>query len=234
MNLLLERVRLALAEFDLAVDLLLRSRVTGISGRSGAGKTTLLEIVAGLREPAEGRLSLDGRDLLDRARGFSVPPRLRRIGYVPQDETLFPHLSVRRNVFYGSGGRSSEGGIDPAHVVGVLELAPLLDRDVRGLSGGERRRIALARALLSSPLLLLFDEPLTGLDRGHKGRILSYLQTIRAEFDVPMLYVAHDRDEVLALCDEVIVLERGRVEGCGKPKDVFGAGAEGEGLEANL
>ena len=219
MKLLFDRAELPLADFVLSLDLELTQPVTGVFGPSGAGKTSLLETIAGLRDLAAGRLLLDGLILTDAAGKRSMPPR-GRIGYVAQEDALFPHLSVRRNLLYGVGPAREEAG-RLERVLDVLDLRPILSREPGRLSGGEKRRVALGRALLSSPTLLLLDEPLTGLDRDRKERILAYLRSVRDEFGVPMLYVAHDPEEVIALCTEVLVLARGRVVGRGSPADVF-------------
>lgn len=209
MKLELTAVRLPLAHFDLAVTVELSKRVTGIFGPSGAGKTSLLEIVAGLRPRLTGRVVLDGVVFDDTAQGIRVEARHRRIGYVPQENALFPHMSVMGNIQYGARGASVE------HVVEVLELAPLLRRDVRTLSGGEQKRVALARALVISPRLLLLDEPLAGLDRPLHERILRFLQRIRDDFGVPMLYVTHDPSELGAIAEEIVVLDRGAIADAG-------------------
>jgi len=195
---------LPLAEFALEVTLELSARTTALSGPSGAGKTTLLELIAGLRRPQRGRIELHGRVVCDE-RVF-VPPRERRVGYVPQDDALFPHLSVRQNVFYGAREQNDD-------VIDVLEIGPLLDRSVKRLSGGERKRVALARALLTKPEVLLLDEPLAGVDVALRDRVLEYLVRVRDEFPVPAIYVTHQMDEVQAICDEIVFLERGRVTG---------------------
>ena len=205
MSLIVRDLVLPLDPFTLDVSVELSARTTAIYGPSGAGKTTLLELIAGLRRPASGRIELNGRVVCDGA--TFVPPRLRRVGYVPQDDALFPHLSVRQNVFYGAAtDRAGE-------VVQVLEIAPLLDRGVKRLSGGERKRVALARALLSNPEMLLLDEPLAGVDVPLRDRVLEYLLRIRDQFSIPTIYVTHQMDEVRAICEELVVLERGRVEG---------------------
>lgn len=222
MSLAFEGLRLPLSTFTLEMDAVLQARVTAVFGASGAGKTSLLEIVAGLRPPAAGRVLLNGRVLDDTRRGVRVPPRLRRVGYVPQDETLFPHLSVDANLAYARATSARA----MARVVDVLELGPLLSRHPAGLSGGERRRVALGRALLASPELLLLDEPLTGLDAPLKERVLAHLLRVRDEFAVPTLYVSHAPDEVLALADEVLVIDRGRLARRGAPGKVFGPAAE--------
>ena len=158
------------------------------------------------------------------ARRF-VRPERRRIGYVPQDGALFPHLSVRRNLLYGApnSDRTGDGKSRLAEIAAVLEIAPLLDRDIAGLSGGERQRVALGRALLASPELLLLDEPFAGVDRPLRGRILPVLARIRDELRVPMLYVSHEPEEILALCDEALRLDLGRVVAHGAPAEVLGS-----------
>jgi molybdate transport system ATP-binding protein len=193
---------LPLAEFALDVTVELRARTTALYGPSGAGKTTLLELIAGLRKPGSGRIELHGRVVADDT--VFIPPRHRRVGYVPQDDALFPHLSVRRNIEYGASAPNAD-------VITVLELAPLLERSVKRLSGGERKRVALARALLTKPEVLLLDEPLAGVDLALRDRVLEYLVRVRDEFAVPTIYVTHHMDEVRAICEELVVMERGRV-----------------------
>ncbi|HEU4521243.1 MAG TPA: ATP-binding cassette domain-containing protein, partial [Thermoanaerobaculia bacterium] len=154
---------------------------------------------------ARGEIVVNGRTLF--GGGVNVPARERRIGYVPQDDALFPHMSVRRNIHYGERGRSMEGVVD------VLEIAHLLDRGVRDLSGGERKRVALARALLSAPEVLLLDEPLSGIDVELRRRVLDYLLRVQNDFPIPLVYVTHSREEAAALCHEMVVMERGRIVG---------------------
>jgi molybdate transport system ATP-binding protein len=222
MKLRLEKILLPLTNFTLEVDLTLERQVTAIFGPSGAGKTSLLDLIAGLRGATSARIQLDDTTLADTTRNVDLPARRRRIGYVPQDLALFPHLSVRRNLLYG---HKPEAEACPLfrfeHVARVLDIEPLLDRGVVNLSGGEKQRVALARALLSSPRLLLLDEPLSSLDARLKGQILPFLQRTRDEFPVPMLYVTHVVSEVRALCDEVIFLEQGRVTKHGTPSEIF-------------
>lgn len=212
MKLLLKRIVLPLAPFLLEVDVEIQSRVTGIFGPSGSGKTSLLDLVAGLRRPKSALIQLDGETLADTAQHFSVPARHRHIGYVPQDLALFPHYSVRQNLLYG---HRHEQDANPLfsfqHVIEVLEIAPLLERGVGDLSGGEKQRVALGRALLRAPRLLLLDEPLASLDSKLKSKILPYLARVRDGFRLPMLYVSHDISEVEALCEHTLVLERGRI-----------------------
>jgi molybdate transport system ATP-binding protein len=199
-SVVLRDVAFPLAHFEVDVTLELGARTTALYGPSGAGKTSILELIAGLRAPRRGRIELHGRDVTD------LPPRLRRVGYVPQDDALFPHMSVRQNIFYGA--RTREHG-----VIDVLEIAPLLDRNVKCLSGGERKRVALARALLSDPEVLLLDEPLSGVDVALRDRVLEYLVRVRDEFPLPTIYVTHQMAEVEAICDDIVRLERGRVVG---------------------
>ena len=220
MNLEITGLRLPLAPFVLAADARLDARVTGLFGASGAGKTSLLEAVAGLRRPAAGRIALDGTVLSDAAAGVFLHPERRAIGYVPQDDALFPHLSVRQNLCY-SHAAGAAPGITYEHVVAVLDIAALADRRVGALSGGERQRVAFGRAVLAAPRLLLLDEPLTGLDPGLKQRVIPYLHTIRDEFGIPMIYVSHNADEIVALCDDVLLLERGRCVRRGAPAELF-------------
>ena len=201
MSVVLRDVAFPLAHFALEISLELDARTTALYGPSGAGKTTVLELIAGLRTPLRGRIELNGRDVTD------LPPRMRRAGYVPQDDALFPHMSVRQNIFYSRRASSAP------HVVEVLEIGALLDRNVKRLSGGERKRVALARALLSEPEVLLLDEPLSGVDVALRDRVLEYLVRVREEFPVPAIYVTHQMAEVEAICDEIVHLERGRVVG---------------------
>jgi molybdate transport system ATP-binding protein len=224
MSLRLERIRLPLSDFALELSAELTAAATGVFGPSGAGKTSLLDLIAGLRRAPSAYLALDGRVLANTAKGIELPPRQRRIGYIPQDGALFPHLPVRGNLLYGHRrAAAAEGapGFSFEHVAKVLELEPLLDRRIAGLSGGERQRVALGRALLSAPRLLLLDEPLSGLDAPLRERILPYLRRVRDEFAVPMVYVSHQAEEIVALCDEVLVLERGKVIARGAPEALF-------------
>ena len=223
MNLEITRLRLPLSAFALEVDAHLAARITGVFGASGAGKTSLLEVLAGLRRPAAGRIVLDHLVLADAARGFSLAPDRRGIGYVPQDDALFPHLNVRQNLCYShaAGQPGPRPEITYAHVVEVLNLADLTERRVGSLSGGERQRVAFGRAVLAAPRLLLLDEPLDGLDAELKERVIPYLLTIRDEFGIPMLYVSHNPDEIVALCDDVLLLDRGRCARRGPPAALF-------------
>jgi len=222
MSLLLKNISLPLAPFTLEADIELHNRITVIFGPSGAGKTSLLDLVAGLRRAQSAFIQLDGQVLTDTTRNIEVATRHRGIGYVPQDLALFPHLSVRQNLSYGCKSNSEATRLFPfERVVEVLEIQPLLPRGVTQLSGGEQQRVALARALLASPRLLLLDEPLASLDLNLKARILPCLARIRDEFNLPMLYVTHDRHEMLALADEMVVLCNGKVAQAGPVREVF-------------
>ncbi len=221
MSLRLNNVRLSLAAFTLQVDATLDLPIAGIFGPSGAGKTSLLELIAGLRRPNAGSILLDSTVLSDAPASF-LPPRLRRVGYVPQDLALFPHLSVRANLVYGFRVETVEDErVTLKHVVEVMELAQLLDRNVTNLSGGEQQRVAFARAILSAPRLLLLDEPMNSLDSRLKQRLVPFLFRIRDEFRIPLIYVTHDASELKSLCDEVLILEDGRVVERGVPADVL-------------
>lgn len=222
MSVELVQLRLPLAHFTLEVDAILSGRVTALFGASGSGKTCLLEIIAGLRCPTSGTVRVDGHVLTDAASHTFVKPELRTIGYVPQEGALFPHLSVRQNLVYGSHGHVRQNAeLTFKHVTDVLEIADLATRRIQTLSGGERQRVALGRALLARPRLLLLDEPLAGLDAPLRERLLPYLARVRDEFGIPMLYVTHAPDEVMALCDDVLVLSRGRIEQRGAPAAIF-------------
>ena len=155
-------------------------------------------------------------------RNYSLPVRLRRLGYVPQYDSLFPHLSVQRNLLYGSNGKPKDHTLEFHHIIDFLEIGHLLDRHVRSLSRGENQRVVIARALLSAPQLLLLDEPLTSLDAKLKNAILQQLQTLHREFGVPMLFVTHDAAEAIAICEEVLLLQAGRITGRGDPAKLLG------------
>ena len=192
------------------------ARVLAVTGPSGAGKTSLLDCLAGLRRPLAGRIAIGGARLFDSDARIDLPPEERRAGYAFQDMRLFPHLAVRRNLAYGAPLPASAGDWpDLAEVADLLDLAPLLDRRPRTLSGGEARRVAIGRALLARPAFLLLDEPLASLDAARKGEILPYFQRLRDETKLPMIYVSHDSNEVKALASRVVLLDDGRVKASG-------------------
>jgi molybdate transport system ATP-binding protein len=220
-RLVLRQVEIALGTFHLAIDVELQMGCVGIFGPSGAGKTTLLEIIAGLRHARKGHIALDEDVLADVENRKWIPPHLRRIGYVPQDLALFPHLNVRGNILYGAP--KTVDGSEPSFdsLIEILGLAALLDRPIAGLSGGERQRVALARALNAKPRLLLLDEPLTGLDQDRKDNVLEYLRLLRSRWDVPMIYISHQADEMADLCDEILVIRDGKLSARGRAADIF-------------
>ena len=225
MNVMLEGVRLPLARFTLEIDATWSGRVTALFGASGSGKTSVLELIAGLRRPASGRIQIGGDIVTDVTQRVFAPPERRGVGYVPQEGALFPHLSVRQNLLYGHDRRKpGPAGLTFEHVTAVLEIDRMEDREVQTLSGGEQRRVTLARALLAGPRLLLLDEPLAGLDDPLRDRLLPYLKRARDEFAIPMIYVTHAPEEVIALCDDVLVLTDGRVEARGTPQALFAEG----------
>jgi molybdate transport system ATP-binding protein len=198
------------------------SPIAALVGPSGAGKTTILYMLAGLLTPQAGVIRMNDHTWLDTGRGTRVKPEDRHVGFVFQDHLLFPHLTVERNLMYGRGrrrGRSS--AIEPSRVIEVLELDKLLSRYPRNLSGGEQKRVALGRAILSGPELLLLDEPLTALDEPLKERILIYLERVIAEWHVPTIYVSHNIAEVNRLADHLVIFESGRVVCSGPAKDIL-------------
>lgn len=219
-------VRVATPQFTLVVRARL-GETACVFGPSGAGKTTLLEAVAGLR-PAVGRIVVGDDVLLDTARGIDLAPEKRRVGFVPQDGALFPHLDVRRNL--GFGRRAGEASW--REVVDALELEPLLQRMPRQLSGGEVRRVALARALLAEPRVLLLDEPTAGLDAARARRALARVLEVRRRFRPPLLVVTHREEEALALAEDLVLLEAGRVRASGPARVVLRGAPEGEGTVA--
>jgi molybdate transport system ATP-binding protein len=191
-----------------------------VVGPSGAGKTSLLEAIAGLRR-AEGRIAVGGEVLQDSAAGVFLPPERRRLGYVPQDGALFPHLSVLRNLTFGRPSARPKTDADLDALVGLLDLEALLARHPRHLSGGERRRVALGRALLAHPRLLLLDEPTAGLDPVRARKALAGIRRVHAELGVPLLLVTHQPQEALALASEVLLLDGGAVRAVGPARQVL-------------
>jgi molybdate transport system ATP-binding protein len=201
-----------LGDFKLTATFESAGPVTGLFGNSGTGKTSIINLIAGLVAPDRGTIVLDGEPLDDTERGIHVPPHLRRIGYVFQDARLFPHLDVRHNLDFGRRMNGlARDAANEARVIALLDIADLLDRRPAQLSGGERHRVALGRALLAKPRLLLLDEPLSSLDDDRKAEILPYFMRMRDETGVPMVYVSHDPDEMRRLATTVVMLKRGRV-----------------------
>jgi molybdate transport system ATP-binding protein len=215
-------VELTRGEFTLQAACSLQEPVTGLLGSSGAGKSTLLGIIAGFIRPDRGHIRIDGACLFDSGRGIDVPMHQRRIGMVFQDNRLFPHLNVRDNLRYGlkllhAGGKRFEY----ADIVELLEISHLQMQRAHQLSGGEKQRVALGRALLASPRLLLLDEPLASLDVHLKNQILPFLRRVRDEVSIPMLYVSHSINEVLYLTSQVALMQQGRLMGAGNFHDVI-------------
>jgi molybdate transport system ATP-binding protein len=209
-------VRKRLSAFDLDVDLALPEEAVAVFGPSGAGKSTLLNCVAGLVKPDSGSISIDGEVLFDTASGINMPAERRGFGLVPQDGLLFPHRSVKENLLYGYRRvRGRQRKIELEEVVEILEIEQLLSRKPGTLSGGEAQRVALGRALLASPRMLLFDEPLASVDQPLKRRILPYLKLAISHFKLPALYVSHDQLEVTSIANHIAVLRGGRIVASG-------------------
>ncbi|GAB5437588.1 molybdenum ABC transporter ATP-binding protein [Falsiruegeria mediterranea] len=211
-----------LADFTLDVSFEAPRGITALFGASGTGKTSIINAVSGLLRPDQGRIILDGEPIFDTAMKIDIPPHKRRLGYVFQDGRLFPHLPVRRNLLYGARYAHPEAqgpGFD--EVVALLGIAPLLDRNPGLLSGGEKQRVAIGRALLSRPRMLLMDEPLAALDSARKEEILPFLEQLREHTDIPTLYVSHSVAEVARLATSVVMLDNGKVTRAGPAEQVL-------------
>ena len=216
-------VKKRLPNFNLDAAFSSDSGVTSLFGRSGSGKTTLVNAIAGLMRPDAGRIEVNGDCLFDSARGIDIPVERRRVGYVFQDGRLFPHLTVRGNLDYGYAlTQSGQRYVAVEKVVDLLGLEPLLERRPANLSGGEKQRVAIGRALLASPRVLLMDEPLAALDDSRKQEILRYIECLRSEIKVPIVYVTHAVEEIVRLADVVVLMAHGKVVATGKPTEVMG------------
>lgn len=229
------RVTKALGEFRLEAELTTGSgRVTALFGPSGAGKSTLAHCLAGLIDPDRGRVALDGVELFNSETGIRVAPERRRIGFIFQDARLFPHLSVKGNLEYGLVRTpAAERRVEFDPVVALLDLAGLLSRRPRTLSGGEKQRVAFGRAVLTSPKLLIMDEPLASLDAARKSEILPFIERLRDELAIPIIYVSHVIEEILRLADDVVVFSHGKVVRAGPAVETLNAatvvhGADGD------
>jgi molybdate transport system ATP-binding protein len=205
------RLNLNRGGFTLNVEAQFHTGVTALFGPSGAGKSTLLHCIAGLIKPDCGVISLDTELLYNSERKIHVPPHQRKIGVVFQDSLLFPHLSVRGNLEYGQTGDKVIRRQQFEKIVALLEIEPLLNRGVDHLSGGEQKRVALARAILGNPRWLLLDEPFSGLDQSLKDQIMMYLRRLHQAIAIPMILVSHSMDEIIELADEVIFMETGHL-----------------------
>lgn len=207
-------IELSQGDFRLAARFDCGGGVTALFGESGAGKTTLVNAIAGLIRPQSGRISLDGEVLFDQEQGVFIPAEARRFGYVFQEGRLLPHLSVRQNLRFAGWFRRDARPVAAEfdHVVDLLGLGALLERRPATLSGGEKQRVAIGRALLSRPRLLLLDEPLASLDAARREEILMHLVRLRDEIVIPMVFVSHVRAEVERLATRVLEVARGQVQ----------------------
>lgn len=197
-------------------------RLTALFGPSGSGKSSLINLIAGLIRPHEGRIEVDGKVLADTGAKVFVPRHRRRIGLVFQDARLFPHMNVRANLLYGRWFTpAAERYLDMGAIVELLGIGALLERRPATLSGGERQRVAIGRALLASPRLLLMDEPLASLDDARKAEILPYIERLRDQMKIPIVYVSHSVAEVARLASDVVVLSQGKVTACGPVADIL-------------
>jgi molybdate transport system ATP-binding protein len=216
-------VQRRVGSLDLAARFEADARVTALFGRSGAGKTSIVNMIAGLLEPERGRIEIDGQVLFDSARGVNVPADARRIGYVFQEGRLFPHLTVRGNLLYGHDlVPHAERYVAFDQIVQLLGLGDLLKRRPGDLSGGEKQRVAIGRALLANPRVLLLDEPLASLDTHRRDEIMQYIELMRDEMRIPMVYVSHAVEEVVRLADQVVLMAAGRVAAAGEVEEVMG------------
>ncbi|MGH6960430.1 MAG: molybdenum ABC transporter ATP-binding protein, partial [Dongiaceae bacterium] len=197
--------------------------IVALFGKSGSGKTSLVNMLAGLMRPTRGRIALNGAVLFDSAAGIDLPPERRRLGYVFQEGRLFPHLDVRRNLLYGwHRAPAGERAVGLERIVELLGIGHLLHRRPTQLSGGEKQRVAIGRALLANPRLLLMDEPLASLDGPRKAEVLPFIERLRDELRLPVVYVSHDMAEIVRLADSVAVMSEGRVAAVGPIEDIMG------------
>jgi molybdate transport system ATP-binding protein len=196
--------------------------VTALFGNSGAGKTTVINMIAGLVRPDQGHIAANGRVLFDSEKRIDISPEKRRIGYIFQEGRLFPHLSVRSNLVYGMKlTPHSKRFVQFDQVVDLLGIESILDRRPAKLSGGEKQRVAIGRALLTSPSLLLMDEPLASLDNSRKAEVLPFIAGIGREFKLPILYVSHSPNEVISLANNLVLIDSGKVVASGKIKELI-------------
>jgi molybdate transport system ATP-binding protein len=212
-----------LGMFRLAVSFSAEAPIVGLFGRSGSGKSSVINAIAGISLPVRGHIRINDVALFDAESGVNLPPDERRIGYVFQDALLFPHMDVESNLLYGQRLRArADRFIDEARVVQLLGLDALLRRKPKMLSGGEKQRVAIGRALLAQPRILLMDEPLAALDVPRKVEILDYIERLRDEVNIPIIYVSHSVAEISRLADTVVVLSEGKCLAVGEVEDVMG------------
>jgi len=211
-----------LGDFQLDARFVSAGRLTALFGPSGSGKSSVINFIAGLIKASDGKVTVDGRVLFDSDKRISIPKHKRRIGYVFQEARLFPHLSVRQNLAYGRWFAPAEDrSTDSKDVIALLGLEQILDRMPNLLSGGEKQRVAIGRALLSSPKLLLMDEPLASLDQARKSEIMPYIERLRDETKVPIIYVSHSVAEVARLATEIVVMSNGMVIASGSTEEIL-------------
>ena len=223
MSQLILKYQQKLGETEFDVDLTLPSQgITAIFGRSGAGKTSLINAISGLKNPDSGQIKVSGKTLFDSARGIDLPIHKRQVGYVFQESRLFPHMKVSSNLKYGVKTP------DQKHfdqVVGLLSLEALLDRYPAKLSGGEKQRVAIGRALLSKPSILLMDEPLASLDLPRKREVMPFLENLSESVKIPIVYVTHSLNEILRLSNYLVILDQGKVLSAGQTEQVWASRA---------
>lgn len=205
-------VKLKRQDFELDVSLALSQRVTAIFGPSGAGKSTLLSVIAGISKPDQGRVVINGNAVFDSEKKINIPIHQRKIGLVFQDGRLFPHLNVEHNLTYPLKFIPEDAQqFKLKEIINLLEIDTLLNRRTHQLSGGEKQRVALGRALLSSPRLLMLDEPMASLDEALKSQILPYLKKVADEINIPMIYISHAKEEIMQITDNVIYVNAGKI-----------------------
>lgn len=222
-------------EFGIETKFETSKRITAIFGPSGSGKTSLIRMIAGLEKPDKGSIRISDQVVFDSARNINIAIRHRKVGFVSQNAKLFPHMDVRRNLTYSSWAGRRNGKFEFHRVCQVLGIERLLDRKPTTLSGGEAQRVAIGRALLSDPSILLLDEPMSALDVKRKLEILPFLEVVRDQFNIPMIYISHSVDEITRLADYLVVLDQGQVIASGQIETVlanYDIRGSGEYLEA--
>ncbi len=217
MSYLTANIDLRRGTFHMSLKCSFDAAITGIFGSSGAGKTTLLNIIAGLTEMNSGQIEMNHQLLYDKAKKINIPPEQRRIGYVFQEGRLFPHLSVKENLRFGEKLlNSGQRKVIFKEVIDLLEIGPLLNKKIKEISGGQAQRVAIGRALLTSPKLLLFDEPFAGLDARLRSQVIPFLKRITSHYQIPMLIVSHDLQDLLKITDQLMLMQDGKCLGQGE------------------